>query len=58
MEIIDYFERVRARTMRVVACVPPSAVDWTHRPGKFTIGDLMRHLASMTEEQVKERSRG
>lgn len=47
MEIIDYFERVRARTMRVVACVPPSSVDWTYRAGKFTLGDLIRHLASI-----------
>jgi DinB superfamily len=47
MEIIDYFERVRARTMRVVACVPPSSIDWTYRAGKFTLGDLIRHLASI-----------
>jgi uncharacterized damage-inducible protein DinB len=47
MELIDYFEKVRARTMRLVACVPPERVDWTYRAGKFTIGDLMRHLASI-----------
>jgi uncharacterized damage-inducible protein DinB len=47
MELIDYFEKVRERTMRLVACVPPERVDWTYRQGKFTIGDLMRHLASI-----------
>jgi uncharacterized damage-inducible protein DinB len=47
MELIDYFEKVRERTMRVIAVVPPERVDWTWKPGKFTIGDLMRHLASI-----------
>jgi len=47
MELIDYAARVRERTMRVVACVPPDKVDWTYKPGKFTLGDLMRHLASI-----------
>ncbi|HWW61444.1 MAG TPA: DinB family protein [Thermoanaerobaculia bacterium] len=46
-EFLDYFERVRERTMRVVAHVPPDRVDWTYRDGKFTLGDLMRHLASI-----------
>jgi uncharacterized damage-inducible protein DinB len=47
MELIEYFERVRQRTMRVIGCVPPDRVDWTYRPGKFTFGDLMRHLAAI-----------
>jgi uncharacterized damage-inducible protein DinB len=46
-ELLDYFERVRARTMRVVAAVPPQHLDWTYKPGKFTFGDLMRHIASI-----------
>lgn len=33
--------------MRVVACVPPDRVNWTYKEGKFTIGDLMRHLAAI-----------
>ena len=46
MDLFDYFDKVRRRTMRVVACVPPDRVDWTYKPGKFTLGDLMRHLAA------------
>ncbi|MGN6182858.1 MAG: DinB family protein [Thermoanaerobaculia bacterium] len=45
-ELAAYFDRIRARTMRVVACVPPDRVDWTYREGKFTFGDLMRHLGA------------
>ncbi|MEO8036761.1 MAG: DinB family protein [Acidobacteriota bacterium] len=47
MELIDYFEKVRERTMRVVACIPPDRVGWAYKPGKFTLGDLMRHLAAI-----------
>lgn len=43
----DYIDRIRQRTMRVVACIPPDKVDWTYRDGKFTFGDLMRHLGAI-----------
>lgn len=43
----DYFDKVRERTMRAVAHVPPDKIDWTYAPGKFTFGDLMRHLAAI-----------
>ena len=46
-ELVDYIDRVRERTMRVVACIPPEQVDWTYREGKFTFGDMMRHLAAI-----------
>ena len=43
---LAYFASVRARTTRVVGCIPPDQVEWTHRPGAFTLGDLVRHLAA------------
>lgn len=46
-ELADYIDRIRERTMRVVARVPPERIDWTYREGKFTFGDVMRHLASI-----------
>jgi len=46
-EFAGYFDRIRERTMRVVACIPPDRIDWTYAAGKFTLGDLMRHLASI-----------
>ena len=46
-ELAGYFDRIRERTMRVVRCVPPERIDWTYKEGKFTFGDLMRHLASI-----------
>ncbi|HYI08369.1 MAG TPA: DinB family protein [Thermoanaerobaculia bacterium] len=46
-ELVTYFDRIRERTMRVVAVVPPDRIDWTYKEGKFTFGDIMRHLAAI-----------
>jgi uncharacterized damage-inducible protein DinB len=42
---LQYFGNVRERTMRVARCIPPDKLDWTYAPGKFTLGDLLRHIA-------------
>src|SRR6202035_2301008 len=42
---LKYFDSVRERTMRVAGCIPPGKIDWTYAPGKFTLGDLLRHIA-------------
>jgi uncharacterized damage-inducible protein DinB len=44
---LDYFEKVRGRTLRVVKCIPPERIEWTYAAGKFTLGDLVRHLAAI-----------
>lgn len=45
-EIVDYFDRIRERTMRVIACIPPDKIDWTYQAGKYTLGDIVRHLGA------------
>src|SRR5579863_7921455 len=42
---LHYFGTVRERTMRVARCIPPDKIDWSYAPGKFTLGDLLRHIA-------------
>jgi uncharacterized damage-inducible protein DinB len=42
---LHYFGNVRERTMRVARCIPQDKLDWTYAPGKFTLGDLLRHIA-------------
>ncbi len=37
--------RVRERTRRVAACIPAEHIEWTYKPGAFTLGDLVRHIA-------------
>ncbi len=42
---LQYFGNVRERTVRVARGVPPDKIDWTYAAGKFTLGDLLRHIA-------------
>src|SRR6202158_2588153 len=42
---LHYLANVRERTMRVARCIPPDKIDWSYAPGKFTLGDLLRHIA-------------
>jgi len=42
---IEYFDKVRARTMRVVQSIPPDKLEHSFGEGRFTLGDLARHLA-------------
>ena len=51
---IDYFEKIRGRTRRVIACIPPDRVEWTYKHGKFTFGDLIRHLGGTERHMFVE----
>ncbi|MEZ5331692.1 MAG: DinB family protein [Thermoanaerobaculia bacterium] len=44
---LDYWERVRARTLRVARTIPPEHFDFSPRPGAFSCADLLRHLAAL-----------
>jgi uncharacterized damage-inducible protein DinB len=41
---IDYWRKVRGRTMRVLDLIPAEDLEWTQVPGKYTFGDIFRHL--------------
>ena len=43
---LDYYEKVRSRTLRVIKAIPPDKMNWSYREGKFTLADLVRHIAS------------
>jgi uncharacterized damage-inducible protein DinB len=51
VEFLYHLERVRERTRRVAACIPAEQIDWTYKPGAFTLGDLVRHIA-VTERYI------
>ena len=55
---LEYYEKLRARTLRVVDCIPPDKFDWTYRTGKFTFADLIRHLAATERFMFAENVRG
>jgi uncharacterized damage-inducible protein DinB len=54
---LDYFEKIRERSLRVMRCIPPEKIDWTYREGKFTFADLIRHLASIERYMYAENVR-
>lgn len=51
---LDYYERVRERTLRVVNVVPPDQMDWSYKPGKYSIGDMIRHIAALERYMFAE----
>lgn len=55
---LEYFEKVRQRTSRVVACIPAERLEWTWRDGKFTLGDLVRHIAAIERYMYAENVQG
>ncbi len=54
VRFLEYWESVRGRTRRVVACIPPDLIEWTHQTGRFTLGDLVRHLATIERYMYAE----
>jgi hypothetical protein len=57
-EFAAYWKKVRARTMRLLELVPEEDLEWTPVPGKFTFGDLFRHLAGIERLMYGENARG
>ena len=51
---LDYFERVRGRTLRVIKSIPREHIDWTYKEGKFSFADLIRHLATIERYMYAE----
>jgi uncharacterized damage-inducible protein DinB len=56
---LSYLESVRGRTRSVADSIPGDRVEWSAGEGRFTPGDLIRHIASaerwMWAENVKGR---
>jgi uncharacterized damage-inducible protein DinB len=44
---LSYYEKTRQNTLRVIAVIPHDKMDWAYMPGKFSIGDLIRHIAAI-----------
>lgn len=55
---LKYYENIRTRTTRVVDCIPPERIEWSHHEDKFTLGDLVRHLAGTERYMFAENVRG
>ena len=57
-QFLEYWSSVRSRTRRIVQCIPGESIEWTYQPGKWTLGDLVRHLAAMERWMFAENVAG
>ncbi|MEO8190115.1 MAG: DinB family protein [Acidobacteriota bacterium] len=55
---LDNYEKIRQRTSRVVDCIPEERLEWTWREGKFTLADLVRHIAAIERFMYAENVQG
>lgn len=44
---LSYYEKTRQATNNVIEVIPPGKINWAYMPGKFTIGDQVRHIAGI-----------
>jgi uncharacterized damage-inducible protein DinB len=55
---LHYFDKVRARTLRVAACIPDDAFETSPTGRGFTFGELIRHLAGLERFMFAENAVG
>lgn len=54
----SYWEGIRGRTRKVVAVIPPDRIEWAAAPGRWTFGDIVRHLAGIERDMYAENVQG
>jgi uncharacterized damage-inducible protein DinB len=55
---LHYFENIHQRTWNLVRCIPHDKFDWTLQEGRFTLGDLVRHIAAVERYTFAENVQG
>lgn len=55
---LDYYEKVRQRTLRVLDCIPPEKLEWKYRPDRFSLGDTARHIGAIERYMYAETVQG
>ncbi|MCH9647919.1 MAG: DinB family protein [Deltaproteobacteria bacterium] len=55
---LDYYGKIRQRTLRVARRIPTDKMEWTYQEGKWTLGDLLRHLAALERHMFAENVQG
>ncbi len=55
---LEYWPSVRGRTRRLIPLVPEDKVEWTPAPGRWSFGDLIRHLAGIERWMYAENCHG
>jgi len=55
---LSYYEKTRQATLKVIEVIPHDKINWSYKPGKFTIGDLVRHMAAIERWVFAEVAQG
>ncbi len=55
---LDYYERMRERTNRLINVIPPEHFEFAYMQGKFTIADQIRHIAAIERYMFAENAAG
>ena len=55
---LGYLDSTHARTRRVIERIPAADLEWAPAPGKFSFGDLVRHLACIERFMYAETVQG
>ncbi len=51
---LGYYSKIKKRTQRLFEYIPHDKIEWTYRKEKFTIGDIIRHLANIERYMYAE----
>jgi len=55
---LAYYAKIRERTNNLIKLIPPEHLDFTYMPGKFTIADQIRHIATIERYMFAENVAG
>jgi len=55
---IAYWPSVRGRTRRLLPLIPPDQLEWLPGPGRWSLGDQVRHLAGIERWMYAENVHG
>ncbi|MGH1365867.1 MAG: DinB family protein [Calditrichia bacterium] len=53
-DFLKYYGRIKDRTRMLFPSIPADKIEWTYQTGKFTIGDIIRHLALIERNMYAE----
>ncbi len=55
---LEYLDKIHQRTMRVIRAIPPDRLEWSYAEGKFTAGDIVRHMGAIERYMFGETIQG
>ncbi|MDI9312703.1 MAG: DinB family protein [Limnohabitans sp.] len=55
---LAYFEKIREGTNRIIQVIPKDKMEWTYKSGKFTVADIIRHIAAIERNVFAELALG